>query len=857
MMDKLQSLIGGNYNNKQIKKLEKQVKSIHAVEGKYKDMSASVLQTQFKTWKETLTTDPNQIDELLPDVFAGIRKAAEHLKGHKYDIRGKEEVWNMVHYDVQLIGGLVLHQGKIAEMKTGEGKTLVSTLAVILNALTGRGVHVITVNDYLAERDKEWMEPLYEFCGLSVGCVINGMNSAERKEAYAADITYGTNNEFGFDYLRDNMAQDKANIVQRDLAFAIVDEVDSILIDEARTPLIISTAAEESTKKYLHYSTIIPQLKAEEDYKVDLKHKSVTLTEVGVKRLEELLGVGNLFVEKGFEEVHHIEQALKAHVIFEKDKDYLVQDGKVIIIDEFTGRMMEGRRYSDGLHQSLEAKEKVEIQRESKTLATITFQNYFRLYDKLSGMAGTAETEGEEFAKIYSLDVIVIPTNQPIARIDLKDKIFKNQKGKFTTLTQEVKELHKKGQPVLIGTVNIDTSELLSQFFKKAGIPHEVLNAKHHEREAEIVAKAGQKGAVTVATNMAGRGTDIKLGAGVKDLGGLAILGTERHESRRIDNQLRGRAGRQGDPGFSQFYISMQDELMRRFGGEKMGMIMERLGLPEDESIENGMITRSVENAQKKIEGHHFDARKHVLQYDDVMNIHRTKIYGQRKFFLYSEEILEEVETLLKGLVEELIANNCLARHKSDEWDLERIASVANTIHADAESPLTVEELDSFETREELQENVENYLLAAWDIKKEKLPSGDEDRVARFVILKSIDELWLEHIDQMTQLKDKVALSGYAQREPIMEYKREGFEMFKELLFQIKRTAIQNLFRMNFESHIEMVPEDYSDAQTNEDVINQGLTDTNELNVGSGGNLPGLGGAPMTRQQRRAQERGN
>ncbi len=542
----------GNYNAKQVKKYAQKVIPINKLEEEFQKLSDDELKAKFAEWKEFLTTNPDKTDEKLTEVFAGVKNAARRICGKSFPIRGVEEEWRMVHYDVQLIGGMVLHDSKIAEMKTGEGKTLVCTAPVILNALTGRGVHLITVNDYLAARDAEWMKPLYDFCGLSVGVVIHGITNDERRDAYAADITYGTNNEFGFDYLRDNMAQSSEQLVQRDLHFAIVDEVDSILIDEARTPLIISAPAEESTEKYANHAFIAKDLIENEDYNLDIKAKQVTLTEAGIAKVESKLGVGNIFTETGFDEVHHIENALKAKVVFQPDKDYVVsEDGQILIVDEFTGRLMPGRRFSDGLHQALEAKENVEIQRESKTLATVTFQNYFRLYEKLAGMTGTAETEAEEFAKIYKLDTIVIPTNRPISRKDLGDKIFKNEKGKFIALAKTVKELHEKGQPVLVGTINIDKSELLSRLLTSQGIKHEVLNAKQHEREAEIVANAGHAGAVTIATNMAGRGTDIKLDDESKEAGGLVILGTERHESRRIYNQLRGRAGRQGDPFFT------------------------------------------------------------------------------------------------------------------------------------------------------------------------------------------------------------------------------------------------------------------------------------------------------------------
>ncbi len=835
MIQKIFDTLFGDYNKKQLRKLEPIIEQINNRGEVFQNLSDEEIQKQFADWKEELSAHPERRDDFLVDVFAAVKDVARRLCGKSFEVRGKDQEWNMVHYDVQLVGGIVLHQGKVAEMKTGEGKTLVCTLPVVLNALTGRGVHVITVNDYLAQRDAEWMKPLYEFCGLSVGVIIHGKTNEERRESYGSDITYGTNNEFGFDYLRDNMAQDPNDLVQRELHYTIVDEVDSILIDEARTPLIISAAAEESTDKYRHYAQIIPQLVENEDFNIDVKLKAVTLTEKGISKMENILGIKNIFTEAGFEEVHHIENSLKANIIFERDRDYVVRDDQVLIVDEFTGRLMPGRRYSDGLHQALEAKENVPIQRESKTLATITFQNYFRLYEKLAGMTGTAETEAEEFAKIYKLDTIVIPTNKPCVRNDLPDKIFKNENGKFTALVQEVETLHKKGQPVLIGTINIDKSELLSDVLKKKGIPHEVLNAKQHEREAEIVAKSGQKGAVTIATNMAGRGTDIKLGTEVVGLGGLAILGTERHESRRIDNQLRGRSGRQGDPGFSQFYISMRDDLMRRFGGERMANVMERLNMPEAEPVQNKMISRSVENAQKKIEGFHFDARKHVVQYDDVMNVHREKIYGQRRKLLGSEAVLDDVETMIKELSTQIVFAHAPTAQADKTWNVEAVRETTQAIHLSEESPLELQELLAFTHRDELIENISNYLLSAWDQKKSALPEDQVDRITKYVVLRSIDELWLEHINAMTSLRDQVSLSGYAQKDPVMEYKREAFEMFRRLLASIRTTCITNLFRIQFQENIEMEKADYSDAVTNDEEIRETLRNTGEYEAGKEG----------------------
>ena len=831
MLQQFLDKLVGSHNEKQVKAIEAMLPAINAKEETFQSLSDSDLKAQFAEWKIALTENPDTVDEHLIEVFAGIKSAARRICGKSFEIRGNDELWEMIPYDVQLIGGVVLHRGNISEMKTGEGKTLVCTLPVILNALTGRGVHVVTVNDYLAQRDSEWMAPLYAFCGLTVGVVVNETTSDERKEAYNADITYGTNNEFGFDYLRDNMAQNADKQVQRELHYAIVDEVDSILIDEARTPLIISAPAEESTDKYAQHARVVPSLVENEDYNIDPKAKQVTLTEKGVARVEELLGVQNIYTESGFSEVHHIENALKANVIMIKDQDYVIRDGKVVIIDEFTGRMMAGRRFSDGLHQALEAKESVEIQRESKTLATITFQNYFRLYEKLAGMAGTVETEAEEFAKIYKLDTIVIPPNQTVQRADLSDKIFKNEIGKYKALAKEVKTLHEKGQPVLIGTINIDKSEALSNLLGQYDVPHEVLNAKHHEREAEIVANAGQKGAVTVATNMAGRGTDIKLGEGVKELGGLAILGTERHESRRIDNQLRGRAGRQGDPGLSQFYVSMTDDLMKRFGGDKMAGMMERLGLPDEESIENNMISRSVENAQKKIEGFHFDARKHVVQYDDVMNIHREKIYARRRKLLSSGTITDDIEELIKDLVEQLVESHAPSPEFDATWNVIEIHESISQIHTPEKDAITLEEIQDFHHRAEMVESLQNYVLSGWDEKRKQFPEEAVNEVSKQIILRSIDQLWLEHIDEMTHLRDRVALSGYAQKDPIMEYKAEGFRMFSSLLQNVRRISISNLFRVEFTTEQQFEEASYANAQTNDQQINAALEDTGEFNT--------------------------
>jgi preprotein translocase subunit SecA len=643
MIGKWLTQMFGSQNERELKKLQPLVEAINALEPEMKAMSDPQLKDQTPRLKERLENG-EPLDDLLPEAFATVREGSVRALG-------------MRHYDVQLIGGMVLHSGRIAEMKTGEGKTLVATLPAYLNALTGRGVHVITVNDYLARRDTEWMGQLYQFLGMTVGTIQHGLDDRQRKESYGSDITYGTNNEFGFDYLRDNMKFDGQSLVQRDLNYAIVDEVDSILVDEARTPLIISGPAEKSTQLYYQVNEIVPKFKAEVDYKIDEKARSAALTEEGVAHAEQMLGVENLYDPGNIELLHHTNQALKAHTLFKRDVDYIVKEGEVIIVDEFTGRLMPGRRYSEGLHQALEAKENVKIENENQTLATITFQNYFRMYDKLSGMTGTADTEAAEFKKIYNLDVSVIPTNMPMIRIDFPDVIYKTRREKFNAAIEEIKALNRKGQPVLVGTVSIDISEQLAKKLKKQGIPHEVLNAKNHEKEAEIISMAGQKGAVTISTNMAGRGTDIVLGEGVTELGGLHILGTERHESRRIDNQLRGRSGRQGDPGSSRFYLALEDDLLRIFGGERITGIMERLGMEEGEPIEHNLISRAIENAQSKVEAHNFDIRKHLIEYDDVMNQQREVIYKQRRDLLTGVDLKSTIEDIMMESAEEIAAN--------------------------------------------------------------------------------------------------------------------------------------------------------------------------------------------------------
>ncbi|NLO96537.1 MAG: preprotein translocase subunit SecA, partial [Peptococcaceae bacterium] len=653
-------------NARELKKYQKKVDIINGLEPEFEGLSDDRLAAKTQEFKQRIERGET-LDEILPEAFAVVREAAKRVLGQR-------------HYDVQLIGGMVLHDGRIAEMKTGEGKTLVATLPAYLNALSGHGVHVVTVNDYLATRDANWMGQIYKFLGLSVGLIVHGLNHEQRRESYQADITYGTNNEFGFDYLRDNMAVTPAALVQRELHYAIVDEVDSILIDEARTPLIISGEADKPTELYYRVAKIIPRLKNGEDYNVNEKDRLVTLTEKGVARVETMLGVDNLYDDLHNEIAHHVNQALKAHTLFKRDRDYVVKDGQVIIVDEFTGRLMFGRRYSEGLHQAIEAKENVKIERESQTLATITFQNYFRMYKKLAGMTGTAKTEEQEFINIYNLDVVVVPTNLPMIRQDYPDIVYRTEQGKFNAVVEDIIARHKKGQPVLVGTVSIEKSEKLSEMLKKRGIPHQVLNAKFHEMEAQIVAKAGQMGMVTIATNMAGRGTDIVLGEGVKELGGLHIIGTERHESRRIDNQLRGRAGRQGDPGSSQFYISLEDDLMRLFGGDNLAGLMDKLGMDDSVPVESPIVSKSIENAQKRVEGRNFDIRKHVLNYDDVMNQQREIIYSQRRAVLLGENLKEQI----LGMAEKVIAN-IVARYSGnciypEEWDLKSFLEYVDNV---------------------------------------------------------------------------------------------------------------------------------------------------------------------------------
>ncbi|MFC1615876.1 preprotein translocase subunit SecA [Patescibacteria group bacterium] len=834
MINKVINLFVGNQNQKAIKKLQPLADKILKMEAEMQETIKDQNDVLAKTseFKERLKNGES-IDSLMIEAFTVVKIACKHLMGKSWEVRGKQVEWDMIPFDVQLVGGIVLHQGNIAEMKTGEGKTLVCTMPVYLNALTEKGVFVVTVNDYLAHRDAEWMGGLYNYLGLSVGVSVHGMNAEEKKAAYACDITYGTNNEFGFDYLRDNMAVNPDNIVQRNLHYAIVDEVDSILIDEARTPLIISAPAEESTSKYQQYSHLIPKLTENEHYDIDEKGKTAALTEAGIAKMEELLGLKNIYTEAGFTEVHHIEQALRAIACYRKDVDYIIKDDSIIIIDEFTGRLMPGRRFGQGLHQAIEAKEKVEIKRESKTLATVSFQNYFRLFDKLAGMTGTAATEAEEFYQIYGLDTLIIPTNQPIVRDDKQDSIYKTQKGKYMAVIKLIKELHDKGQPALVGTISVEKSEVISKLLKLEGIPHNVLNAKNHEKEAQIITDAGKKGAVTIATNMAGRGTDIKINNEVKEIGGLFVLGTERHESRRIDNQLRGRSGRQGDAGASQFFVSTEDTLMRIFGGEKIRTIMNFLKVPEDMPIENKTISKSIESAQKKVEGRNFDIRKHLVEYDDVMNIHRNIIYKQRQKFIKSEDCKEDVQNMIKEMVDVIVTNHTEAR-PAKEWNYKEIYQAINAIHKDKENPLTEKKLVQIKDQKELIEKCKSYLLDHYEVREGQLPDPKILRsIEKAVFLRANDTLWMEHINTMKDLRENVAFSGYAQKDPLTEYKSQGYEMFNELLGSITNNSINTLFKIDLE---QVVPQEMLQKSR----VKNMLTNEDEVEAPLSGNAGGV-----------------
>jgi preprotein translocase subunit SecA len=712
---------------------------------------------------------------------------------------------------------LVLHEGKIAEMKTGEGKTLAATMPLYLNALEGKGAHLVTVNDYLARRDAEWMGPIYRMLGMNVGVVVHGLDDNERRNAYHADITYGTNNEFGFDYLRDNMKFSLEDYVQRDFHYAIVDEVDSILIDEARTPLIISGASEASTDKYYRINQIIPRLRKDKDYTVEEKSRTVVLTEEGVARAESYLKVQNLFDPRNIELLHHINQALKAHALFRRDVDYVVKDGEVIIVDEFTGRVMPGRRYSDGLHQALEAKEKVKIERENQTLASVTFQNYFRMYNKLAGMTGTADTEAAEFDKIYKLEVLVVPTNMSMIRTDHTDVIYKTEPEKFNAVIEEIKEMHKAGRPVLVGTISIEKSELLSKYLDRTGIKHHVLNAKHHEREAEIIAEAGRRGQVTISTNMAGRGTDIKLGEGVAALGGLHILGTERHESRRIDNQLRGRSGRQGDMGSSRFYLSLEDDLLRIFGAERISGIMDKIGIEEGEPIEHKMISKAIENAQKRVEGQNFDMRKHLLEYDDVMNRQRQVIYEQRKKVLRGEELWADIEEMLDEVVEEMIPDFIEEKQHPEEWNLK---GLDDAVYKQFFLKLQISDPEKSLSAEEIREAVVSAVTSHLKKKQEDFGEALMHHLMKMIMLQSIDTQWKDHLLAMDHLKEGIGLRGYGQKDPVREYQKEGYAMFMEMIYRIKADTLQKLSGVQI--HREEDVEEMREKQRQDYIMSRG-----------------------------------
>ncbi|NJP41747.1 preprotein translocase subunit SecA [Oscillospiraceae bacterium HV4-5-C5C] len=851
----------GTYSDREVKRLQPVVDAVFDLEEAYSSLSEQELQHKTVEFRDRLA-DGESLDDLLPEAFAAVREAAWR-------------VLDMKHYRVQVIGGIVLHQGRIAEMKTGEGKTLVATLPVYLNALTGKGVHVITVNDYLAKRDSEWMGKIYRYLGLSVGLIVHGLNRQQRQQAYLCDIVYGTNNEFGFDYLRDNMVTYKTDLVQKDLNFAIVDEVDSILIDEARTPLIISGQGDESTEMYQKADNFVRLLKpyviaeqdtklevadyaGDADYIVDEKAKSATLTEGGVAKAERYFRVENLADEENYELQHYINNAIKAHGVMHRDDQYVIKDGEIVIVDEFTGRLMFGRRYSDGLHQAIEAKEGVHVKRESKTLATITFQNYFRMYKKLSGMTGTAATEEDEFRTIYSLDVVSIPTNRPIVREDLPDAVYKTENGKYKALMKEVLAANEKGQPLLIGTVSVDKSEKLSQMFKRYNIRHNVLNAKHHEREAEIVAQAGRYGAVTIATNMAGRGTDILLGGNPEFLakqemrklgyseelideatahndtddevilearqrfgtletqlkqatqsdkekviaaGGLYIIGTERHESRRIDNQLRGRSGRQGDPGKSKFYLSLEDDLLRLFGGERLQHMFETLGVDEDMQLENRMLSNAIESAQKKVEGRNFSIRKNVLEYDDVLNQQREMIYSQRRQVLEGADLQEHYRKMISEVAERILLAYCASSDDPHDWDF---IALINKL-ADVFGPLPII-LELNEKKEDIGRNAKDILndlseqaLARYAAREEELGSREFMREAeRVILLRVVDQRWMDHIDAMDELRNSIGMRGYAQHDPVIEYKREGMSMFEEMNDNIQEGAVRLIMRARF-----------------------------------------------------------
>ncbi|MCF8032192.1 MAG: preprotein translocase subunit SecA [Desulfarculaceae bacterium] len=828
MLGKFISKIVGSKNERELKRMQPLVEAINALEPSMEAKSDAELAALTPAFRERLAAGET-LDDLLPEAFAAVREAGRRTIGQR-------------HYDAQIIGGIVLHEGKIAEMKTGEGKTLAATLPVYLNAITGRGVHVVTVNDYLAKRDAKWMGQIYTFMGLTVGCIVHGLDDDERTEAYGADVTYGTNNEFGFDYLRDNMKFDLAELCQRDFYFAIVDEVDSILIDEARTPLIISGPAEKSTQLYVQMDRLIPRLQKETHFTVDEKSRTASLTDEGVNRCEQMLKVDNLYDPRYMELVHHLNQALKAYSLFKRDVDYIVQDGEVVIVDEFTGRLMPGRRYSEGLHQALEAKEKIKVKSENQTLATITFQNYFRMYDKLAGMTGTADTEAEEFHKIYELEVMVIPTHREMVRKDHADSVYRTEDEKYQAAVDEIKELHGKGQPVLVGTVSVEKSEMLAAKLKRLGVPHTVLNAKHHAKEAEIVAQAGRKGAVTISTNMAGRGTDIVLGGNpeamafkdadpeedpdgfeqalakytelcaterdqVTAAGGLHILGTERHESRRIDNQLRGRSGRQGDPGSSRFYLSLEDELLRLFGSDRIKGIMGKLGMEEGEPIEHNMISKAIENAQRKVEGRNFQIRKQLLEYDDVLNKQREVIYAQRRMAMTGEGVHDSILEMFEELAEEVVLSHADDSTPAGEWDMKAIKDAVKNAFGFAPQISDVEQYDA----EGLAGEVGRQALELYAVKEKNYGSETMRQLERWILLDRVDSLWKDHLLNMDHLKEGIGLRGYGQKDPLREYQREGFEMFSDMVERVKHETVGTLMRVQIASEEDvqaMAPEE-------------------------------------------------
>ena len=806
MFNKVMQRLLGNNTERELKKMRPIVQQINSLEPQMAALSDTSLQEKTFEFKKRLA-EGETLDDILPEAFAVVREASRRVLG-------------MRHFDVQLLGGIVLHRGDIAEMRTGEGKTLVATLPVYLNALSGKGAHVVTVNDYLATRDSEEMGQIYKFLGLSVGLIVHNLNYEQRRRAYAADITYGTNNEFGFDYLRDNMVISKEQMVQRPLNYCIVDEVDSILIDEARTPLIISGPGEDSTDLYKTLAAIVKRL-TPEDYTMDEKQKTIAPTEAGVAKVEKMLGIENMFDNEHLDLNHLVIQALRANFMMHRDKDYVVKDGEIVIVDEFTGRLMFGRRFSDGLHQSIEAKEGVKVQGESKTLATITFQNYFRMYEKLAGMTGTAKTEEDEFNKIYKLDVYVIPTNKPAIRKDLPDVIYKTKNAKYRAVVRQVQERHATGQPILVGTTSIQQSEVISRLLKEVNIVHNVLNAKYHEKEAEIIKDAGQKNMVTIATNMAGRGTDIKLGEGVPELGGLMIIGTERHESRRIDNQLRGRSGRQGDNGSSQFFLSLEDDLMRIFGADNIAGMMDKLGMEEDEPIEHSLITKSIERAQKKVENHNFNIRKYILEYDDVMNQQREVLYGQRRLILNNQSLRETILHMVDNLIINSMNQYADEKLYPEEWNYEGLLKHLEIYFLEP-GMLTVEQMEEY-GRAELQDHLIDIAHKEYEKRESLFGETNMRELEKAIMLKVVDSKWMEHLDAMDMLKEGIGLRAYGQKNPLVEYKFEAYDMFENMKQAITDETIMYLYRIqiNVDTIAEEEPVDHlADAKTHhEDVL--------------------------------------